>query len=343
MFAHKWAILIGVTKYDGVHHLQYCARDVSEMARALEDHLDFPPENITQIASGLEVQPTRARIFHHLGALEKEKKIEPDDLLFFYFSGHGYLDRNDYLLPSDATLNALKQTAISVQDIVEMLSGTKCKNIVVFLDACRENIQSGKGIKSIGEQTKEIVEKAGIVTFFSCDPEDRSYEIEALEQGSFTHCLLECIRKQAGITAEDLHNYLREQVPLTNSFHNKPAQQPYVIAVPRGKMLLPILQSNRTGEWDEFVANQQCQLRDLYNAGAITAICLNRVADFLTKFEKRTPDKKEQNLLRFIEQLCDRTLNENGFLMLWKAEERSPVKGPVTKRSLGRLSKRRRK
>src|SRR5207248_1520820 len=101
-------------------------------------------------------------------------------LLVFYFSGHGMSHNGkDYLLPIKASPYALSETGIKVETLVEKLAATGCKNIVMFIDACRE---ATDGAKSIGlEDTRNAVERAGIVTFFSCDSKDKSYEIDQLQ------------------------------------------------------------------------------------------------------------------------------------------------------------------
>src|SRR5207245_1417629 len=117
-------------------------------------------------------------------------------------------------------------------------------------DACRE---ATDGAKSIGlEDTRNAVERAGIVTFFSCDSKDKSYEIDQLQHGSFTHCILEAITSKCCNTVDELDQYLRTNVPLTNSKYRKPPQQPYAIIQPAEKGKLPIF----------FSRSQEQQVKD---------------------------------------------------------------------------------
>lgn len=78
----------------------------------------------------------------------------------------------DYLLPIDATTNDLRETGLSVTYITKKLGSTGCKNIVMFIDACRQTVEGAKGVGSIGEASKAALERDGIVTFFSCDPRE---------------------------------------------------------------------------------------------------------------------------------------------------------------------------
>jgi hypothetical protein len=62
---------------------------------------------------------------------------------------------------------------------------------VLILDACREKIGSkGRG-STLGAQTVEFAKERGVTTIFSCGYGQLSYELEALQQGAFTHALVE--------------------------------------------------------------------------------------------------------------------------------------------------------
>ena len=76
--------------------------------------------------------------------------------------------------------------------------------MVLFLDACRSQGARGEGIG--------LEEPQGVVTFYGCDPQQESYEIEELQQGAFTHALLEALRIKGTnncATVERLYNHLR--------------------------------------------------------------------------------------------------------------------------------------
>ena len=58
----------------------------------------------------------------------------------------------------------------------------------MILDACRNQGQrSGIGV---GRGTEQVARQTGIISLFSCSPEQYSYELEDLKQGAFTTALL---------------------------------------------------------------------------------------------------------------------------------------------------------
>jgi formylglycine-generating enzyme required for sulfatase activity len=109
-------------------------------------------------------------------------------------------------------------------------------------DACRNQL-STKGL-GVGEE-----HQAGVITFASCSPAERSYEIEALQQGSFTYALLESLRLQGEgncATVERLYQRLRYRVAEINQKYNKPRQTPYAIVEPATKYHLILLPNHAT-------------------------------------------------------------------------------------------------
>ena len=176
-FSRQRAILIGADQYQHVQPLKFCGKDVRDMARVFRESLEFDKADVLEFTSEAQLRPERGTILHHMGEFLK-RPIKPDELLLFYFSGHGMIDsenKEDYLLPHDATLNALSETGIAVSSLTKKLIATGCRNIVMFIDACREPVDGAKGTVSIGEASKKALERDGIVTFFSCDPRERSY------------------------------------------------------------------------------------------------------------------------------------------------------------------------
>jgi len=244
-FQNKWAMLIGIDHYEYTQSLRYATNDVLALESALADYLVFPQENIFTFTDRSVMKTNRSRILNELKTIGEKGRVKADDLFIFFYSGHGiqYEDRQ-YILPMDASPQNVAQTGIAIEDVINKLKNTGCRNLVLFLDLCRDvSLLGEKAIPLIDEDTELAFSSAGIVTFFSCDPQERSYEIEALKHGSFTYSILEAIKDDECQTVSDLDLYLRHHVPLTNKKHNKPPQIPYTIIEPAVKGALPIFQN----------------------------------------------------------------------------------------------------
>jgi len=97
-------------------------------------------------------------------------EADNNDVSYFYFSGHGYLDPStnvSYLCPTDTALTLDLDTMISVNELEYYLSGIKGIKIVI-LDSCHSGGFIGKGEAEIEMNFNNLVSfNNSIVDFFS--------------------------------------------------------------------------------------------------------------------------------------------------------------------------------
>jgi hypothetical protein len=333
-FHRKRAILIGADKYDHLNPLAYCGLDVRDVGVAFRSSLQFKNEDILEFRLGGALAPKRNDILHTMAQFLKNG-VEEDDLLVFYFSGHGAIDQKDqkdYLLPVDASPADVSGTGIQVELFADRLTATGCKNIVMFIDACRESISGAKGITSVGQNSQEALQRGGIVTFFSCDPKEKSYEIEDLKHGSFTHCVLNAIANGTCDTVESIDKYLRENVPLLNARYHKPPQRPFTIIQPAEKGQLAIFLRQLSQQHPETGAYAVLfeKLGELMYSQELEEKHFDEAVEFLVKAQASASLSEVDNRrLRFIESLCQGKLRSRSFEVIWKeAARREPVAPP---------------
>src|SRR6266480_3500258 len=87
-FSRKRAIVIGVDQYVNVKPLNYCGNDARDIAKAFRDSLQFKDEDILEITPGSPKKPNRNDIIREVLQF-LQQNIQDDELLVFYFSGHG--------------------------------------------------------------------------------------------------------------------------------------------------------------------------------------------------------------------------------------------------------------
>lgn len=283
----KWALLVGACTYDFHPSLKYSATDATRLARALETRLGFDRRRMLVLADSddfvdfVDFEPTRRDIFHTFGLLAdehsdfyRERELDPigeDDLFVFYFSGHGVRrDRDEYLLPVESTKYSITETAVRLEAVVGCIENLPCRHKVLFLDACRDELYRDEGAKSVsgakGIGRPTVVDREGLATFYSCDPGQRSYEIEELRHGAFTYCLLEAINHPDVNTLEELDKFLKSRVPKENHKACKEPQQPFLVPNPADMLQLDLfrLPVVETGT-EQLVA----MTNQLYNDGVI--------------------------------------------------------------------------
>ena len=244
----NWAITVGINQYHNLRLLQYAQRDAEAMRDFCLNEAKFEqvyhfaegaPPIVAEQGTPLRSEPTIGNLERFLRVRFEQKFLAAGDNLWFFFAGHGKRHQGkDYLMPLDGDPGNVERTGIAIRDVADRLRRSGADNVVLMLDACRgeDDRDGGAGIGTEQQQ--------GVITLFACSPNELSYEIEALEQGAFTHCLLQGLRiagENNCATVERLYQHLRYQVPELNRRYQKPAQYPYAIAEPATKLHLILL------------------------------------------------------------------------------------------------------
>jgi uncharacterized caspase-like protein len=197
--ANNWAIMVGVNHYE--HHperkLRYAVRDAEHLGDFLCQSAQFEPANVIhclgeETRRGEQNYPSCSNLIRILNRDLKPSKIGQVQHLWFFFSGHG-ISRNgrDFLVPSDCLEEDRDRFLLPIDEVIAALRLHQKAEIVLILDACREKIGSKGNGTSMGAQTVELAKERGVTTIFSCGYGQLSYELEALQQGAFTHALVE--------------------------------------------------------------------------------------------------------------------------------------------------------
>ena len=250
--AKNWVIAIGINEYDNLKPLKYAKKDAEAIKAWCEGEGGFDRSGIFLFTEDspsipasppIPTQPTYGRLKRFLQKQFETPLLKSGDNLWFFFAGHGrrYQDK-DYLMLPDSDPGNVRETAVSVDYVTERLRRSGADNVVLLLDACRD--EDSRGGLGIGEE-----EHQGVITFYSCTANQQSWEIDELQQGSFTHTLLEGLRRQGEAncaTVERLDEHLRRQVEQTNARYGKPRQNPYLKAEPPHKLYFILLEQVAT-------------------------------------------------------------------------------------------------
>jgi len=231
--ARNAALIVGMTKYDdsGLMKLSTPHPDINALASVFRnsqlcsfDHIDTI-ENET-------VDKVRRAISRFVKARER------DDLIVFYFSGHGLKDEEGtlYLAATDTEHDILSATAIPASFVDTEMKRSNSRRQLIILDCCYSGA-IGRGIKaSIANEigTKEIFDAGGYgrVVLTATDATQYAWEGNVFEGKSdksvFTHCLIEGIQTgnadtepDGRITVDELFEYIS-----TNVAQYTPNQKP---------------------------------------------------------------------------------------------------------------------
>jgi uncharacterized caspase-like protein len=221
----KIALLIAVGQFDSgdLASLPKSSADVDAMKEALIDPElgGFKESDITVLKN-----PKKQRMEDAVYDLFDKGKRKKDDLLLFYFSGHGITDESGIFFFS--TYETRKEngklrptTAVSSKLVHDWMDKFPSKRIAIILDCCHSGAFA-KGLSAKGTANALIKEQLGgegraILTAASAT--EYAWAKDEFELSVYTHYLLEGVRTgkadQDGndwLSLEELHEYAKNKI-----------------------------------------------------------------------------------------------------------------------------------
>ncbi|MCP4400174.1 MAG: hypothetical protein GY801_23060, partial [bacterium] len=224
-----YAVIIGVGDYqdEKIPDLRFTVNDAQGMYDVLTDP-QFGGVSEENIQLLLDEDATVQNIKKAIGVWLKRKARE-EDTVIIYYAGHGAPeDKETYWVTYDADIESLYASALSNNEISDMMDRIESKRVLTFLDACYSaaTVNRSSGTRDIFiEAPLEKFTGEGRVVISASDGQQLSLEMEAYEHGVFTYYLLEALKGEAdGLTAEErdgiieieeVWNYVRNQVTET--------------------------------------------------------------------------------------------------------------------------------
>jgi len=130
------AVIVGVSVYDDtrVRRLPACAPETRRLVTALTNPTGcrVPDNNVNAF---VDDTATRDDVLAALKA--RSSAATPDQILIFYFAGHGEpMEKGFALLLRDTVLDDLARTALTSTDLDEVFSGCQARGVLMILDCC---------------------------------------------------------------------------------------------------------------------------------------------------------------------------------------------------------------
>ncbi|WP_286395209.1 caspase, EACC1-associated type [Pseudanabaena mucicola] len=218
----RYALLIGISNYTkGLDPLPSAVKDVDALRQVL-----LNPE-IGSFADGDVVVLKDAE----KGAIETAiydlfANRKPDDLLLFYFSGHGVTDdrRDFYFSGTSTSKEALPPTAVSSVYVQSEMDRSRSQRQVAILDCCHSGAFP-KGMKAKDIGTVDIkLGGEGRAILTAADSSQYAFEQEGFELSLYTHFLVEGLKTGAAdrdedgdVSVDELHVYVEGKVKSVNN------------------------------------------------------------------------------------------------------------------------------
>lgn len=137
------AIVVGVEQYHTLPNASGAAADARSFAQLARVSLGLTDAHIRLV---VDSQATK-------GGIERliewaRTTVQPGGRIYFFYSGHGAPDastRASYLVPADGDPSYLKQTSLSMSDIMAQLGSSRAREVLALADSCF----SGAGGRSV--------------------------------------------------------------------------------------------------------------------------------------------------------------------------------------------------
>ena len=195
--ATTYLVSIGISDYPGTSlDLNLPVNDAQTITWVYSKNKDL------RYCQLLNENPTRANIIKAMDKVFSMAKA--NDVVVLYYSGHGY--EGGF---------RVYDTNLSYNEIREAMAKTKCKNKMIFADACFSGqLRSNNKNSTANESAK----KANVMLFLSSRNDEVSIENSAMENGFFTTYLQKGLKGAADknedriITAKELFDYVHKNV-----------------------------------------------------------------------------------------------------------------------------------
>ncbi len=212
--AKRLAFIVGNDAYENVTPLKKAANDAQAIAGTLKD-LGFE----THLHQNVARRDMNSALASFTG------KIEKNDEVLFFFSGHGIAVRGEnYLLPTDVPAVApgqegfITREAFAEDEIIRSIQNAGARVAILILDACRNNPFPRKGTRSLGRSVglgRQVAPPQGTFVMYSAgvgqEALDRLSEDDPHPNSVYTRKLIPLLKTQ-GLQIVRVAKRLRAQV-----------------------------------------------------------------------------------------------------------------------------------
>jgi hypothetical protein len=222
-----YAVLVGVARYDYMRSLKYTDDDAYRLNAFLRSPEGgaLPDEQIEVL---IDESASRNEILNRLEGVAA--KATKNDVIIFYFSGHGL---EGSFLPNDYDG---ADYVVKHQTVKDILESSDAKAKIVIADACHSGsflaARSGNYEAIVNTYYSAFKEsKGGFALMLSSKGEESSIESNGLRQGIFSHYLIKGLSGAANtnadeiVTIDELFFYVYNNV----RFYTNKSQTPIII------------------------------------------------------------------------------------------------------------------
>jgi hypothetical protein len=201
-FKRTIAIIISIENYfqkqrNQIPPVKYANNDAEKFKEMLLNKLSIEENDIIILENDKAIKTEIEDVIKY-----QMFSMTEEDRLIFYYVGHGFHDGvTNYISTYDMSKTDISNTAISLRKLLlDPLRKSKCKNALIFIDACAQSFvdeYSRSTISNINDEELIIFsnEFPYYSLFLSCQDGESSYSCDILENGIWTYYLTKAINE----------------------------------------------------------------------------------------------------------------------------------------------------
>ncbi|WP_298938868.1 RNA-binding domain-containing protein, partial [uncultured Dysgonomonas sp.] len=192
------AIIIAIEEYVPINHIskvKYAKDDALKFKKMLVNVMKLSDDDIFML---INEEAFKSHLEYNFQGLFHS--LTEDDRLIFYYVGHGFHNGiTNYLSTYDTHKHHIAETSVSLTEILlDPLRKSKCRNALIFIDACAQIFQDENKRAQISDiNDEELIMLSHdfpyYAMFLSCQPGQSSYSSDDLQNGIWTHHLVEAL------------------------------------------------------------------------------------------------------------------------------------------------------
>ncbi|MDC0093947.1 caspase family protein [Alphaproteobacteria bacterium] len=230
------ALIVGVSNYENTKvKALYADNDAMVFKDYATEKLGISENRIKVLVNdGAEERDILLSVKEWLRRSAKPNKSD----IYVFFAGHGLASqdgKNMYLLPHDGSPRLLEKTAILRDELFSDIKEANPKSVTVFLDTCYSGETRNEEMLIAGRpiviRAKEQSIPSNFTVFSAAAGDQTSKPLEEAKHGMFSYYLMKGMEGDADtnsdnkIIAQELHNYVKENVTQQSSGSQTPELQ----------------------------------------------------------------------------------------------------------------------
>jgi WD40 repeat protein len=200
-----YVLAIGINAYPGDFKLGCAVKDAQDLTKTFEDKSKaLYRQVLTRLV--LDKEATRDGILKGFAWLKGQMK--PHDVAVIFYAGHGHRDKDHqfFLLPIGFDAAQLTKTAVSGDELKNMLVDLPAGKVLLLLDACHSGAIGGRSKASLTDDlVRELADDdCGVVVMCAAMGREESREDTDYGHGLFTLALIEGLSGKADLHREGI-------------------------------------------------------------------------------------------------------------------------------------------